>query len=253
MSRLEGKRIVVTRARHQADGLVEKIEVLGGIALNYPCIDIALPENLVPLDCALKTIYSYDWVLFTSRNTVRMLAKRIRDLELQIDWTEIKIGAVGAKTAELITKLFNTSADFIPENYSGDDLAKSLPISTYQKVLLPQSSLADSDVFNTLLGERQANVTLVIAYTTIIGQGGDDVPSLLKNNQIDAITFTSPSTVENFVKRLAPQNAWSIPVICIGSTTAERAKQTGFYDIDFPAEHSLDNLINLLQRRFSEV
>lgn len=252
MSGFAGKRIVVTRAKHQAKDLVGKIEALGGIAVEYPCIDIAPPDDLQLLDTVLGKIADYDWVLFTSRNTVRMIAKRLQESGLHINWEQIKVGAVGTKTEALIQDLLGKSADFIPDNYTAKDLAHNLPVLPYEKVLLPQSSLADNDMYEILLGERQADVTLVIAYQTVIGQGGDHVLTMLENGQIDAITFTSPSTVENFVTRISPKEVSDIPVVCIGSVTAKSAQDNGFLHVYHPQEHTIDHLLKLLEKLFTE-
>lgn len=252
MSGLTGKRIVVTRAPHQADDLIDAIQGLGGISVRYPCIDIAPPTDLSSLDYALENVRDFDWVLFTSRNTVHMIAERIEALNLRLDWEDVKIGAVGTKTSETILDLLGAKTDFVPEQHTGSDLARNLPIYPYEKVLLPQSSLADDDIYTILLGERQTDVTLVTAYRTIIGQGGDDVPKFLQNKQIDAITFTSPSTVANFIARIAPKTAWDIPAVCIGTTTAKVARDSGFQMVHTPSEHTIDHLLELLDNLFTE-
>ena len=253
MNDLTGKRIVVTRAKHQAKDLVDKIEALGGIAIEYPCIDIAPPDDLELLDSVLGKVADYDWVLFTSRNTVHMVAERLQELGLHINWEQIKVGAVGTKTDALIQEMFGKSADFIPNTYTAKDLAYNLPVYPYEKVLLPQSSLADNKIYEILLGERQADVTLVTAYQTVIGQGGEDVLTMLENNQINAITFTSPSTVENFIARISPESIWNTPVVCIGSITAKSAQDNDFQHVYHPQEHTINHLVDLLVQLFAEV
>lgn len=252
MSELDEKHIVITRAQHQAQELAENIEAEGGIAVYYPCIALSQSNNSEYLDSALENLTKYDWLLLTSCNTAQVIAERLNALALQIDWSQIKIAVVGKKTQEAVQNLLSTNIDFIPEDYTAYDLAQTLPLSGGEKVLLPQSALAKDDIQDILI-VRRADVTLIEAYSMTIAQGGDDVPDLLMQNQIDAITFTSGSTVRNFIQRIEPLRAFDIPAICIGSSTYDVAIDAGFERSFYPENHTLPDMIDLLIRFFDEV
>ncbi|MEM9953080.1 MAG: uroporphyrinogen-III synthase [Chloroflexota bacterium] len=249
---LIGKRIVITRAEHQADELTCLIEQAGGIPILYPCIEIMPPDNTVALDSALRHLSVYDTVIFTSSNTVFSVAERLANLDIVFDWRTIRIIAVGDKTDALIQSTFNGEADFIPSHYTASTLADELPIQHGEKILLPLSALSDGELTD-LLTARGAEVTTVEAYQTVIGTGGEDVPALLRENKIDAITFTSGSTVTNFVKRIAPETAYDIPAVCIGPSTHAVAMDAGFTNVVYPENYTLIDMLHLLSGLFNEV
>ncbi len=249
---LYGRRIVVTRATHQSEEIIGLLRDAGGIPVCYPCIDIAPSENPGALESALSNLSEYDWIIFSSSNTVRALQRHILEKQPGIDWTKIKIAAVGTKTGDAILQTFKRYADFIPEIQTGEALAESIPLNPGDKIVLPQSALAD-DKLASLLSKKGATVTLVEAYRNVIGTGGEDVPALLSQNQIDAITFTSGSTVTNFVIRITPVEAFDIPAICIGSSTYQVAVEAGFQKVYYPENYTIPDMIELLESHFDEV
>jgi len=125
-------------------------------------------------------------------------------------------------------------------------------LSGGEKILLPQSELAP-DTLALELSKRGADVTVVDAYRNMIGSGGEDVPALLRQNRIDAVTFTSGSTVENFIERIAPQTAFDVPAICIGSSSATIALHAGFTSVHYPENYTIPDMVKLLSNFFEEV
>ena len=249
---LNGRRIVVTRARHQSEEICNLIEQAGGIPVLYPCIAIAPPQDTFELDLALRNIQDFDWMIFTSPNTVNATRTRLDELQLMINWQTIRVAAIGDKTSDTFEKLSGRPVDFVASHHTAETLAREMALPMYQKILLPQSALADNRLYE-LLTERGAIVSAIKAYQNGIGTGGEDVPALLKQNQIDAITFTSASTVTNFVKRIAPLEAFDIPVICIGSSTYEVAVEAGFQRVYYPENYTIPDMIELLSSHFDEV
>lgn len=249
MSAIAGKRVVVTRASHQVAALKTLLEKYQAIPIIYPCIAVAPPENTTELDMHLRHLTSFDWLLFTSANTVHALADRFHALNLQPDWTKTQIGAVGSKTDMVICDVFGHSADFTPASFMGKSLAETLPIDAGDRVLLPQSELAD-DTVTDILVQRGATVISLVAYRTVIGEGGDDVPQMLADNMIDIVTFTSPSSVYNFVERIQPQSAFHLLALCIGPTTANAATEIGFTNCLVPNDYTLNGMIHRLLEYF---
>ena len=102
---LWGKRIIVTRARAQASGLVEKISELGGFPIEFPTISIEKAENYTALHNAFKNISNYDWIVFTSVNAVEIIFEEFRKVNMDIrDLKDIKICAIGPATRESLEK-----------------------------------------------------------------------------------------------------------------------------------------------------
>ena len=242
---LGGKHIVVTRAEHQTETFVKRLRDIGAVPVIYPCIAIAPPEDTTQLDTYLSRLELFYWLVFTSPNTVQTIHQRLSDLSPQPNWTKTKIGVVGSKTAQAVEAVFGRQVDFVPSDFTASVLAQTLPDVQGRKILLPQSELADDSLAQSLT-ERGAEVINVVAYRNTIGAGGDDVPTLLRQNQIDMLTFTSSSTVENFLKRITPQSTPDIPVLCIGPSTAKTAQSCGFSHILVPDEYTLNGMIDKL-------
>ena len=252
MTSLSGKRIVVTRAKNQADEFVTILESHHAIPIRYPCIEVTLPKDTSKLDNALRNFNEYDWLILTSTNTIPTLAERINKLNIQPNWGNIKIAVVGSKTDQLFEQTFGQSVDFMPTTFDAKTLGLTIPVNPCERILLPQSAIANT-LLSKILIERGAIVDIVTAYQTIIGKDGDDVSKLLHDKSIDVLTFTSPSTVEYFIKRIQPLIAFNIPTVCIGTTTAESAHKNGFQTVMTAKTHTLEGMIDTLFTFFTEV
>jgi uroporphyrinogen-III synthase len=239
------KRIVVTRAAHQAEPFADQLRAAGSAPVLYPCIAIAPPDDTGPLDDALGSLTDYDWLVVTSSNTVHVLAQRMTE----VDWGSVKFAAVGDTTAVALLDVLGASAAFIPAEQDAAALADGLPLETGARVLLPQSARA-GDELAIRLRERGATIHTVNAYTTVCGDGGDDVPGMLAAGQIDALTFMSGSAVRCFVERIAPATAFDIPAFCIGASTAQVAIDTGFDSVQTAAAPSTASMIDALLAYF---
>mgnify|MGYP006270199491 CR=1 FL=1 len=242
---LKDKRVVVTRAPHQAEALVQLLRQRGAVPLIYPCIDIAPPADTSAIDATLHNLQAYDWLVLTSSNTVIALHRRLGALQIVPDWRQIKIAAVGTATAEAVSAHFGTTVDFIPDTQTGEALAETIEIDHGAQVILPKSALAD-DHLAQALRDKSAVVREIVAYETVMGSGGEDVPALITAGEVNAITFTSPSTVENFMERIHPVMALDIPVAVIGTTTAAKAREWGFQRVILPDHFSLEMMVNAL-------
>lgn len=246
---LHSKRIVVTRAPHQASALIHLLEARGAVAIRYPTIDIAPPAHNADLDAALQDVARFDWVIFTSSNTVAMIAMRCSALHIRPAFSTTKLVAIGTSTAQSLQEHFAQGADFIPAKQSGEGLLAEFDANG-ATIFLPQSEKAD-DTLAEGLREKGATVTAVVAYHNVIGNGGEDLPTLLASHEVDAFTFTSPSTVENLLKRLNVDQPPQLPAACIGPTTADAARTAGFETIIMPDTYALEPMIDALDVHFA--
>ncbi|MEP6988553.1 MAG: uroporphyrinogen-III synthase, partial [Chloroflexota bacterium] len=196
MNALEGKRIVITRASHQANELEQLLRDHGAIPLLYPCIAIKPPSDTKQLNGVLKTALEggFDWLILTSTNTVRALQDSLDTIGFRAPYPfKLQVAAVGSKTAQYAEEQLGLKVNIVPEQYTAISLAKALPLEKNARVLLPQSAIAEP-ILATTLSAMEATVTSVIAYQTVIGSGGVDLVMLLRSGDVDTITLTSAST-----------------------------------------------------------
>ncbi|GIM44635.1 hypothetical protein DNHGIG_01840 [Collibacillus ludicampi] len=248
---LFGKRVLVTRARDQASELSEQIDELGGDPYEFPVIQTVPPRNLQPLDDAIRRVHEFDWILFTSVNSVKYFFERMRHLKKDIRAIRARIAAVGPKTAEKLEEkgLF---PETIPADFRQEGLLDVLggQIESGQKILFPRSSIARKTLVNALR-ERGCDVTEVDAYETqLVTDHAQEVADLLARGKIHMITFTSSSTVTNFLTALQgydlEQLLADVIIAAIGPVTANTAKEQGLR-IDIVAkEATIDGLVAAL-------
>lgn len=242
-------RLAITRAEHQAQIQREQLEALGAEVFHYPCIQILPLKEFGEMDAALARASNgaFDWIVFTSANTVTRIAERMKELDLPPrSLVDLKIASVGPKTEQRVQQVFGLQSAALPPTYTASELAKVLDVKAGDQVFLPQSSLARLTMLNALQSAG-ADVTHVAAYRTQIAQGGDHVPAMLWEGKIDAITFTSESTVRFFARRIDYEQGTvamldDVCVACIGPVTAAAAESLGISVQLVPDEHTLDGL-----------
>ncbi|HNX92051.1 MAG TPA: uroporphyrinogen-III C-methyltransferase [Syntrophomonas sp.] len=246
---LWGKRIVVTRSRHQASVLVQKIRELGGEAIEFPTIEIAEEENLDKLYQAFENIASNDWIIFTSVNAVDIFFRELKNQGHDIrSLAGIKIGAIGPATSARLHK-YGLLIDLMPEEYLAEGIIKELQtiVVPGQRVLLPRARGA-RDILPLQLGNLGAEVEEIFLYQAVVPHSINrvNIEDLLAQ-KIDYITFTSSSTVANFVDIIGNQQAEMlssrIKVACIGPITAEKAREMGLKVDIIASEFTIDGLL----------
>jgi uroporphyrinogen III methyltransferase/synthase len=254
-----GRRIVVTRARAQAAALADALEARGAEVILFPTIAIVPPEDPAPLARAVAAAAGYDWMFFTSANGVRAFfsafAAAGRDLR---ELHRVRLGAIGPETAaELERRLLRPTV--VPEEFRAEGLVRALAGEALDgaRVLLPRAAGARA-VLPDALRARGAAVDEVIVYRAVEPAGADaeGLAAALAAGDIDAITFTSSSTVRHFVSMLGPARVARIlraarPVVaCIGPVTAETAAELGMPVTLVPASYTVPALVDALVGHF---
>lgn len=247
---LFGKRILVTRAREQASILSEAIEINGGEALEAPMISVEKISDLTEIKHAISQIDSYQWIIFTSVNGVKFFFEYLRDLKKDIrDLKGINICAIGIKTKESLEKrgLFVTA---MPEVFRAEALAAEIKkiMSKPGKILIPRSDLGREILIEELVNMGHAVDEVVCYKTKQSNFDSNDIIMKLKNKDIHIITFTSSSTVKNFVKFI--KNDFSllngIKIASIGPITSETAEKYGI-SVDIEAStYTIDGLMEAI-------
>lgn len=254
---LFGKRVLVTRSREQASVLSEKLENLGAEAWEYPTIKIKEPDDLTALDKAVANAGMYNWIIFTSVNGVKAFFQRLRAQKLDIrSLKEAKICAIGPKTAEALEER-GLLVDVMPEVFRAEAVLEALQgrIQSGDKILLPRADLARQVLVDSLK-KLGAQVDEVVAYQTVLADATDTQLLLekLRVGEIHVLTFTSSSTVTNFLQLLGEhrQLLQGITVACIGPITAETAKKNGL-SVDICAEqYTIDGLVEAIRTYFAQ-
>lgn len=228
-TQLFGKKILVTRDRRQAGEFSDKIEKMGGVAVELPFIEIE--STLTNLD--RDSLKEYSVLLFNSPNGVREFMSKIEDIR---DIAHFKIGAVGSKTKELLES-YKIKPDFMPTEYLVEKLAEESVkyAKTDEKILIITSDISpcDTEKFSSIFGRKFEKI---IAYRTKkIIRDKDEVINKLK--QIEVVTFLSSSTVDAFIKSINfdLEVVKGIKFASIGPVTSETMKKYGL-PVDFEAK-----------------
>jgi uroporphyrinogen-III synthase/uroporphyrinogen III methyltransferase/synthase len=229
---LAGKRVLITRAAHQASKLSEGLRALGAEAVEVPVIEIRAPEDFAPLDRALRELQSYDWLILTSANTVRALADRAAMLGLRLSSaTRLNVSAVGDATADAARQA-GFSVALVPETYVAESLTESLAAHTRGKrVLLARAAVA-RDVIPHALRAAGATVDVVDAYRNAMPKAAPELLRQALQKGIAAVAFTSSSSVTHLAEaaRLA-RTAFpfaDIAAISIGPITSKTLRELGW-------------------------
>lgn len=253
---LFGKTIVVTRAREQASELVRLLEDLGANCIPCPSIRITSPDSWKDLDRSILRLGHYDWIVFTSVNGVRYFLERLMANKKDVrDLRGINICAIGPKTAEELENV-GLSLDFIPKEYVSEAVVDGLKKKgiSGKRVLIPRAEVA-REVLPDQLRALGASVDIVTAYKTVKPKEmGQDLKRLFEDKVIDLITFTSSSTVENFVGLLEKgglkDRLKGITVACIGPITAQTAKKLGMKVHIVPKKYTIPALVDAIVKHF---
>jgi uroporphyrinogen III methyltransferase/synthase len=256
---LFGKRIVVTRSLEQAGELIEMLEERGAEAIPAPTIRIAPPEDQASLERACREASGFDWIVFTSGNGVDYFMERLLALGDVRELKGVRICTIGPSTASRLAR-YGIRVDLTPPEFRAEAVVDALRATgdlKGKRFLLPRANIA-RDLLADALREAEAEVTDVAAYRTLPAgtDGGPDIYRMLLDRQIDAVTFTSASTVRNFVAMLGRDQAADLlrttAVASIGPVTAEAAQQLGITTEVMPARYTIPDLVDALVDYFAK-
>lgn len=249
---LFGKRILVTRARSQASELSEMIQDLGGEAVEFPVIKIVPSTQHEEYGKVIKELESFDWVIFTSVNGVSSFFAKLKEQKVDIRrMSKARIAAIGPKTAELLEEK-GLNVEVLPMEFMAEGLLDSLDehLQPGQKALLPRADIARK-ILPEKLKEKGLEVVEIDAYETVIdAENKVEIVELLKEKRINVITFTSSSTVKNFIESLEGEDVKEllegVTLASIGPITTETATKLGL-DINITAEeYTISGLVDAI-------
>ncbi len=249
---LFGKKIIVTRTRDQASELVAGLEEHGADCLEYSTINIKPVDSYTALDSELERLKEYHWILFTSLNGVKYFFEHLYAKGMDArDMKGPDIAAVGKSTADLLLK-YGINADLIPSTFTGEGLAESLLDQGVEgrNILIPRALKAREIVPETLRGAG-AQVTVVPVYQNC----PEDKPKKnlrtdFKDGRVDMVTFTSSSTVRNFLRMVDAESQEElgrlmegVDIAAIGPITAKTVTDNGLQVTVQPEEYTISEMI----------
>jgi uroporphyrinogen-III synthase len=262
MSALAGRKILITRAWHQAHALASALEEEGAEILAIPAIEIVPPDSYEPLDAALRELPKYEWLVLTSANGVRALAERMEVMvrtmlappDVMQSLAPVRIAAMGPATARAL-EAHGLLADVVPKKYIAESLADALRDQVHgQNVLLVRAKVA-RDVLPSELEKSGANVNVVDAYQTIVPNASCRALQKVFEQSYGmphAATFTSSSTVTNFFRLLQEAGIAGWPpgmaAASIGPITTKTLLDHGIEPVIEASEYTIPGLVAALCR-----
>ena len=253
---LFGKRILVTRARHQASTLSKILAERGAQPIELPAIDIQPVADSAELDQAVSNLGHYHWIIFTSVNGVEAFWQRLHHLEKDSRaLNRLKVGAIGPATGQaLVAK--GITPDYIPEVYTSEGIIAGLKNQDVvgQRILLPRADIADKELVQGIT-RLDASVHEVTAYRTVpASEAITRAKQMIVSGEIDVITFTSSSTVYNLVAALGKEvlEKNSASIACIGPKTGETATKVGLSVDILAREQTIPGLVTAVEEYFGK-
>jgi uroporphyrinogen-III synthase len=253
---LSGVRVLVGRARHQASALSSELRKLGATVIEIPFIEIRKPRSFKLLDSALRDLGSYDWLILTSVNGVEAMWERLTRLRLaKTNLRRLHIAAIGPATRKAIEQR-GGEVDVVPKEYVAESVVRSLRRRvTGKRVLLVRAKIA-RDIIPRELRKAGAHVDVVEAYETVVPSSSRPrLRRLLENRRRrpHVVTFTSSSTVRNFVSLLGPgkESIENVRFASIGPVTSSTLRELGLR-VDIEAkEFTIPGLVDAILHSLS--
>ena len=246
---LFGKKVLITRSRTQASQFRLMLEELGAQPVEIPAIQTVDLEDFTELDSALARLGEFQWAIFASINAVDSVFERLGLLGKDSRaFGGVKVGAIGPATSNALTDR-GITPDFVPSRSVSEVVLSELESMDWTgvPVLLPAADIG-RDTLARGLSQRGAEVERIAAYRTVPTDGmAEKARSTLEQN-VDFVTFTSSSTVQNLLNMLdGDRRALErSKIACIGPTTAATAEQMGLrVDLVAPV-HTVQGLVDAL-------
>jgi uroporphyrinogen III methyltransferase / synthase len=253
---LKGKRILITRPAAQAKDFFEAVKAQGAKPISFPTIRITPPRGWAKVDKAIENLSGYDTLIFTSVNGVKFFFQRLKEKGKNIGFLKkLKMVAIGPKTAAAIERR-HLRVDIVPQKFQAESVVEALEKKgiTGKRFLLPRAEKA-RDVLPKEITRRGGHIDVVTVYRTVKGEGNiQEVKELFQKKLIHVITFTSSSTVQNFIELLAEKKISKMikgaVVASIGPITAETAASFGIRTDIMPKNYTIPGLVKAISEYF---
>lgn len=254
---LFGKRVLITRAATQAAELAVRLAAYGAEPVEAPTIQIVSPDDWAPVDRAIEAMETYQWVIFTSVNGVdRFMTRLFAKGKDSRSLAGGRLCCIGPRTAQELEK-FGLRTDAIPADYQAEGLLSMCGQQDLSRVrvLIPRAEVA-RELLPEQLRARGAHVDVVPVYRTIRPEnGGAEWRQQLAEGHIHIATFTSSSTVKNFVQICGGREKMKsqlkgVTIACIGPITAKTAEEHGLAVTVVPTENTIPAMVDAIVRHY---
>ncbi len=257
-------KVLVTRPRSQSDGFIEGLKAAGFEPICFPVIQIRPMKDNQQLDKVLKNLDKYEWVVFTSVNAVEVVfdviarerllrpkqsSPKERGLLRSARNDIPKVAAIGPKTAEAL-KARGVTPDFVPDEYVAESILPGLGDLNGKYILLPRAEIARKALPEAIVNAGGIAHEIAVYQTLPAKPDAQGLEAL--RSGVDWITFTSPSTVQNFVEivrrqKMNPFELTNNPrVACIGPITEKAARAEGFAIEVVAEQYTTEGLVRAL-------
>lgn len=250
---LFGKRIIITRSRTQASRLANALEERSACCIEIPTISIEAPsDDYAGMDDGIEHLDEYNWLIFTSQNGVNYFFNRLFEKGKDLRSVgHLKLAAIGPATAKELKK-YGLNNDCVPKQYKAEDLVEEMRplVKAGDKILIPRAKVARS-VLPEGLESMGCDVNVVEAYTTHPDKGGKEkLLEILENKKVDIVTFTSSSTVYNFMDQLDGRTELlkGVQLVCIGPITADSCRKYHLEPDVVSDVYTIDGLVDAIEK-----
>lgn len=255
---LQGHKILVTRAREQAGQFTKLLQSLGAEPIEFPTIEITPPPSWEPLDQCIQRLETYQWIIFTSVNGVKYFFERLALQGKNVQALQgLRLCAIGPATAAALESR-GLHVDTIPTEYRAEAIFASLQGEelSQTRILIPRALEARMVLVESLRAAG-AHVDVVPAYQSVRPPNNtEQIKHLLQARKISVITFTSSSTVKNFVAMFEeadlPKILEGVVVASIGPITADTARELGIHSDIVPEEYTIPALAQAIVNYFTQ-
>jgi len=251
---LKGKRVLITRAAHQASKLSDGLRALGAEPVEVPVLEIQPPESYESMDAALRKMPDYDWLIFTSSNAIPIFHVRAIDLGIAFKDLKSQIATVGKATAQAVETFLHLKVSLTPREYVAESLVAELaPKITGKRVLLARAAIA-RDVIPDALRAAGAAVDVVDAYRNVMPAAAPELLRAALEKGIDAATFTSSSSVTHLADAARAAGIAfpfaGVKAISIGPITSQTLREFGWEPAVEAAVSDIQGLIAAVEQSF---
>lgn len=252
---LSGRRVLVTRARAQSAELVLLLESAGAEVVCHAAIEIAPPPSWESLDAVIDASASFHWILFTSTNGVDAFFARATERGREASLRGSKVAAVGSATADAL-RSHGVEPDVIPGKFQATELLPLLPAEQRGVRTAIIRALEGRELLVDELRARGGEVHVAVAYETKKASTiSDDLRASLTRGEFDALTFTSPSTVEGTLSHLSQAELSYVLASCviasIGPVTTKALARLGAGNVVEAAVSTIEGLVAALVAQFT--
>ncbi len=245
---LFGKRVLITRPQHQNRYLAQEVILQGGEPLCLPTIEMKETDDH---GFDFSKLDRYDWIIFTSANGVSFFLEKLRSKKMDVRCLRGKLAAIGPATAKALEE-YGLNVDFIPRKYQAEFLLDGLRelVKPGERVLIPRAEEARNLLPEGLIADG-INVDILTVYRTVPAQNSKEIMACsVAETRIDYLTFTSSSTVRNFVELFKNEKPFwfseKCRIACIGPITAATAREMGLPVHIVATEYTSEGLLEAI-------